>query len=67
MAEKLKSELMKEAKELGLVPKSNWTKYELEHRIADKKKQIEEEKAKQKGQATPKTPATTPRRRSGEY
>lgn len=41
--------------------------YELEHRIEDKKKEIEEEKAKQKGEATPKTPAKTTRRRNGEY
>lgn len=67
MARKTKNELIKEAKELGLVPKSNWTMYELEHRIADKKAEIEAEKAKQRGESTPKEPAKTSRRRGGEY
>jgi len=64
---KTKAALMKEAKELGLTPKATWSVYELEHRIADKKAEIDREKAAQKEQGTAKTPKTTTTKRRGEY
>jgi len=61
MAAKTKAQLIKEGKEIGLNLKETMSVYELEHRISEKKAEIEKSKTK----ATPEK--KTRARVSGEH
>lgn len=58
---KTKTQLIKEGKELGLNLKSSMSLYELEHRIAEKKAEIE------KANGNQKTETKSKKKINGEY